>query len=272
MKTMPTFLLLILLTACGSPATSMEVSQASTPSAIPSATSSPDNPAPTATPSPTTAPTSTLIPIPPTNTPSPSLTPDPNVLFDDFDSAQLSPAWQWLEPESGATYSLSANPGSLHISIPPGRDHWGPRFNAPELRRTDMGNGDWSIETRISPVPGNATEGNSFVFMVGFNAIDQLWLDIGSDQTINIYRVGFSDSYGRASASLPLSLRIEKKGTLYSCWYAPGDTDAWTELGSHHMYDPVAYVGFLVRSFAASSETLYDVDYFRLTYSAPPAP
>ena len=46
----------------------------------------------------------------------------------------------------GPTYDLEANPDHLQMVVPENYTRWGSTDYAPQLRREDMGDGDWSIE------------------------------------------------------------------------------------------------------------------------------
>ena len=79
--------------------------------------------------------------------------------------------------------------------------------------------------------------------------------------------------------NLPLYLRIEKVGTVYTFLYKPdtGDPEAdaqvaWTALGTYTLDEPVQYVGLQVRTNdSTSGDVILDVDYFRLERYGPAA-
>jgi hypothetical protein len=77
------------------------------------------------------------------------------VVQDDFNGSLLSSDWEWYLPAVGPTYSLSSVPGYLQVAVPPGYDHWLGSDTSPQVRRSDMGDGDWAIETHIDLDPAN---------------------------------------------------------------------------------------------------------------------
>jgi hypothetical protein len=158
---------------------------------------------------------------------------------------------------------------------PPDSEHWN-SDRAPELRRSDMGNGDWAIETHIALGSGHASDAYDAVLMVGFSNEDQLWLRVGSDNVVRVTRAGQGDlaEISDVNTSLPLYLRIEKTGTesttSYTFRYRSSLSDPWSDLGLFEIDDPVAYVGLLERNLAGTA--VFDVDYFRLERYGPAAP
>jgi CSLREA domain-containing protein len=245
-----------------------------TATATPTSTStnSPTNdftPTFTDTPTPTDTPTVTFTP---TLSPTPTLVPDQ--LGDEYNGTILSPAWQWYLPAAGPTYDLGVVPGTLQLIVPPGLDH-GPDFGAsPEVRRTDMGNEDWSIETYVSVDDNSVTEEFAFNLMVGFGRYDQLWLSAGSDGYLHMYRPG--EWGGGATAYNPADpyyLRIEKLGSSFSFKYRPDLQSPWSLVGIYELGLPVKYVGLSVRTFGSTpGNAIFDVDYFHLDRNGPAAP
>ena len=148
-----------------------------------------------------------------------------------------------------------------------------------------MGNGDWAIETHVSLGDFSATDGYSFELMVGYDRYNQLWLDVGSDGSLNIYQTGVQGAIATVSGNpLPLYLRIQKVGAQYTFYYKQdtGDPDAdsqaaWITLGTYNLGLPVQYVGLEARTYyTTQGVAVFNVDYFRLERygpeGTPPAP
>ncbi|MDD5673350.1 MAG: Ig-like domain-containing protein, partial [Chitinivibrionales bacterium] len=78
---------------------------------------------------------------------------------DDF-NGPLASLWTWSAPVSGPTYSFTNS--NLRIVVPNTNsyDSWNSVDNSPKLTRTDMGAGDWSIETKLNLA--TYTSGTSF--------------------------------------------------------------------------------------------------------------
>jgi RHS repeat-associated protein len=202
---------------------------------------------------------------------------------DNFSDPILSTEWEWYLPNIGPTYSLNANPGYLQLMVPPNDlyEHWISDDGAPQLRRSDMGSGDWAVETNFD-INNSATDGwSQVILMVGFDRYDQLWFNVGSDDILYISRVG-EESTSQVAISLPIRLRIEKSGIQFSFLYKPDSGDPvadalqpWTTLETRNVDRPVTYVGLEVRSLDVTTGSLsIDVDQFRLERfgSAPPTP
>ncbi|HUI87278.1 MAG TPA: DUF6531 domain-containing protein [Anaerolineales bacterium] len=228
------------------------------------ATRTPTN---TATNTPTNTPTNTATATQtntPTSTPSPTPIPIATVQ-DDFDGSPLDPGWQWYVPAAGPTYSLDAVQGSLQVTVPPGLDHWLGIDSAPQLRRSDMGDGDWTIETHLALADTNQGDQWQVNLMAGFDRYDQQWLSIGSDDTLRVTRVGNDDTAVAEGVSLPVYLRIEKFGTQYTFKYKRNANDQWSTLGVQSIDTPVSTVGLQFRSFDSSAgNAVFNVDYFHL--------
>jgi CSLREA domain-containing protein len=252
--------------------------QSLTPSITPTASmtltpSITPTPSITLTPSITTEPSITLTPsITPTASITPTGMPFMGVVVDEFDETLLDPDWEWYLPADGPSYSLSAEPGQLQVIVPPGYDHWIWDDNAPQVRRSDMGDGDWAIETYISLDDTNNAGGVWEINLVaGFGRYDQQWLTIDGNNFMRVARV---DEEGNTAAvsdiSLPLYLRMERSGTNYTFKYKEELADPWIILDVQSMNDPVEYVGLQFRTvYGDAGDAVFNVDYFRLERSNP---
>ncbi|MFZ5912434.1 MAG: choice-of-anchor Q domain-containing protein [Chloroflexota bacterium] len=200
-----------------------------------------------------------------TDTPTPVETPSATIIVDEFEESLLDPDWEWYLPAAGPEYSLDADPGYLQLVIPSGFDHWSDQDYAPQVRRDDMGDGDWAIETWLALDDTNAGDAWQVNLLAGFDRYDQQWLSIASDDTLRVTRVGGDDTAFVAEISLPLYLRIEKTGNEYTFKYKEPDGEQWQVLGSQSIETPVKNVGLQFRTFYTSSgDAVFDVDYFRL--------
>ncbi len=217
----------------------------------------------------TATPTPTITP-----TPIPTMTPTamPTVIVDTFDQTTLSTDWEWYLPIEGPSYSLTANPGQFEMIAPSGAEHWN-SDRAPELRRSDMGNGNWAIETHIALGSGHTSDAYDAVLMVDFGPNEnQVWLRVGSDNTVRVTRPGVEDLaiVTNVNTSLPLYLRIEKTGTDYLFRFRQTLTDAWSDAGPFSIAASPAYVGLLERNVTGNGgNAVFDADYFRLERYGP---
>ncbi|MBI5952480.1 MAG: hypothetical protein HY865_12555 [Chloroflexi bacterium] len=192
------------------------------------------------------------------------------VTVDEFDSTVLDPAWSWVEPLEGPSWSLTEEPGSFQFTLPPGYDHWEGVNTAPSLQRTDMGTGDFAIETRVDQVTDNEPgDGYKFGLLVGFSETDRLWLSVNGYGHLNIHRTGVMQNTV-AYAVQPVSLRIQKKGAEYTFLYKQNAEDGWTSLAAYTVSEPVSYVGMYGSTYIADYDVTYNVDTFRLEHTNSP--
>jgi hypothetical protein len=225
---------------------------------------------------PTSTPTETF-----TQTPSPTATatptPLPTVLFDDFNGASAAPAPQWdvYLPADGPQVAVLGAASMLQMSVPADRDHWLNIDDAPQLRRSDMGSGDWAIETSLHLDSSSVTVGFEADLMVGYDRYDQLWLRVASDNTLRVTRSSQGDVQIVSGVALPVSLRVEKTCDLYTFKYRPAGESSWQTVGGggYVLDQPVAYVGLQVRTFGfGAGDAVVNADYFRLERYGPAAP
>lgn len=237
-----------------------------TPTATYTPTSTPTNThTPTATPTQTDAPNAT-------NTATITATQQPGVILDEFNNMLLNPDWEWYVPLVGPNYSLDAEPGKLQLVVQSSKDHWVDLDESPQLRRSDMGNGDWTIETYLALDDSNAGDAWQVNLVAGFGRYDQQWLSIDSGNELHVRRVGDeNDTALVGEISLPLYLRMERTGTDYTFKYKELLGDPWITLDVQSINDPVAYVGVQFRTFSSSSgDAVFNMDYFRMEQSNPP--
>ncbi|MBK6646556.1 MAG: hypothetical protein IPG44_12590, partial [Anaerolineales bacterium] len=207
----------------------------------------------------------TPTPAPPT--PTPTLPPGDEIVIDEFDGPQLDANWEWYVPQAGPTYSLSEVPGSFQMSLPAGQyyEHWVGENFAPQLRRTDMGNGDWAIEARLEAITAAPDAGYWAALEVGFDQYDQIWFGMVDDGYLRNFMLGDLSSSFEYFESLPVTLRLVKDGENYTFYYkSDGDAD-WTFLSTQSYSRPPVYVGLIGRSWdTGSSDLKMDWSSFKL--------
>ena len=139
-----------------------------------------------------------------------------------------------------------------------------------------MGMGDWSIETSIDITDITTPNLNQFNLMVSFDRYDQLWMGFTSDGSLRIERTT-DGTFAQTSATLPLTLRIDKSGTQYDFWYktlVDGQWTGWMRLGAPvDESEPVMNVGLVERVLESNpGDAVFDVDYFKLERRGPLPP
>ena len=190
--------------------------------------------------------------------------PEKEVAVDDFNGSEVAPEWEWYTPKEGPTYTVSD--GSLHTSLPAydSFEHWTYVDDAPQLRRTDMAEGDWAIETELENISAAEESGYWAALEVGFDQYDQLWYGMVDDGQLKIGRVGEYETFAMPQ-SLPLTMRLEKRGEEYTFMYKHDPQEAWTVLAPQEFAGTPQYVGLLARNLDTGSEDMNaDWSYFRL--------
>ncbi len=131
-------------------------------------------------------------------------------------TGNISPAWQWYVPKYGPTYMLY---NGFTITLPETQsfEHWTDVDDAPELLRSDLGDGDWAIETRLADV--NSLSGAYWAGLeIGFDTFDQVWFGLDNGGQLGTIRVG--DAYSvQVMETFPLYMRVEKHAESYTFMY-----------------------------------------------------
>ncbi len=190
---------------------------------------------------------------------------------DDFSGSSLGGAWTALNFSGGPTYSLASNSGCLRVAIPSGAPHdqWTGVDNAPEVRRTDMGSGNFEVETHLKVE--SYTEGDPFHggLMVRFGSGDiLLWGPVGGIIKLEASRSGTSDltkftQWNHAE----VYLKIQKSGTVFTFFHKAAAADRWVSDGQYRASGSptVASIGLLVKTWTSSgAAATIDFDYFNL--------
>ena len=195
----------------------------------------------------------------------PDPTPYIETELDAFDGPGLAPGWEWYVPKSGPTYSFSAVPGALRMSLPANEtfEHWIYTDEAPQLRRSDLGDGDWAIETHLMELPFHSMAGYLAGMMVGFDQYDHMWMGVDHEAAVNVHRIG--DWPDQRAVDTPLFLRLEKHGLAYTFKYRYNENEAWTVMPPREYTGDPAYVGLIPRVFSGGNQPLdFDWGYFKL--------
>jgi hypothetical protein len=183
---------------------------------------------------------------------------------DPFDGP-LGSAWTWSAPLAGPAYSFTG--GNLRMALPNSSayDNWDFIDQSPKLMRTDMGGGDWTIETRMNL--SSYTVGNNFHggLAVRFGTNNYfLWGNLKGN-ALEFSRSG----YAALAAVTPytnsaVSLRIRKVGTRYYVDYKQNPGDAWINAGSdNYPFAAPVSVGLMAKTWSAVPLTA-DFDSFVL--------
>ncbi|MEW6400404.1 MAG: amidase domain-containing protein [Chloroflexota bacterium] len=193
---------------------------------------------------------------------------------DEFDGPELATGWEWYVPKLGPTYSLSAVPGALRMSLPAedSFEHWGTDDNAPQLRHIGLEYADWAIETRIEDINAAAGAGYWAALEVGFDQYDQVWFGITNENYLTEDRTNQCCAAFAIPETLPITLRLEKLGENYTFLYKHDADPDWIELATKNYPGTPIYLGLLGRSwYTGSSDLQIDWSYFHIEpWFAPP--
>lgn len=206
---------------------------------------------------------------------------------DDF--PELRTHWSFRVPRCGPTVSLTERDDFLRIHVPDGAtagsdfDSWVGADFAPTLERTDMGNGDWIISTRVEleTPPSGTNYHTGLVFYFGPRETNDAvyWGEYSGNGTIAIERAGNGIRPTYVADPGPVSLQVEKAGNEFHFRHRTDDGADWTE---DVMYtteagqplateEPVTSVGLIVKTWggAGSPDVTADFDSFCLEVPGP---
>ncbi len=189
--------------------------------------------------------------------------PAPVTATDSF-NGPLSSVWTWSAPLPGPTNAFIN--GNLRLAIPGTNiyDQWINIDNSPKLTRTDMGSGDWVIDTKVNLT--SYTAGSSFIegLIVKFGTNNYyLWGNL-MGQSLELSRSGVPAILSVNGYTNPTAyLRIEKITDTYYFYYKANEGDAWICAGSSNYAGAVVSVGLMGKTWANVNVTA-DYDYFAL--------
>ena len=191
------------------------------------------------------------------------------MIRDDFDSPILDVAWTAVNFEaSGPSYSLTNNPGNFQLSVPDGRpfDQWIGVDDLPEIFRTDMGEGNFAIETKLNME--SFVEGAPFTvgLTVRFGSGDLLmWGPTVGAFQLEAVRSGDPQLVVFRGWNKPeVFLRIEKSGHVYSFFHKADENDRWVADGQYRPANAtVQAVGLAAKTWTDTGAHLVtSFDYF----------
>lgn len=170
---------------------------------------------------------------------------------DPFDGP-LAQEWTWSVPKAGPVSSFID--GHWRMEFPEGErfDNWSHIDEAPKLLRTDMGSGDWTIETKLNLY--EYTEGNDFHTGLAVHlgpSNDLLW-GILQGHALELSRSGHPALAVVENFTSPtVYLRMRKTGTTYYVDYKQDESEPWIQAGSVEYSDsePIA-VGLMGKTWA----------------------
>jgi outer membrane protein assembly factor BamB len=202
---------------------------------------------------------------------------------DQFSSSALNPNWYFRDSTGTSSYSLTANPGHLQISVPGGFNHdcWGNSstsnwFNCSTMLQTAQ-NVNATYETKIDGTNLTAaSNGHSYGIMVWQDDLNYLLFEYFTDTTgsvkIDIAKVigGVGTIVVSASVTLGASnyIRVTRSSTTYTLYYSQDGT-TWTTVGSLTQTLTVNRAGLVVSNYNFIPAVTGNFDYFTVTGETP---
>jgi hypothetical protein len=185
---------------------------------------------------------------------------------DHFSASTINAAWTQYVPASGPSWSVTANPGVMRLTIPNTQayDHWTSVDNAPQLQRSDMGSADWDIQTKLTLVSnpgGNFQTG----LMVYFSRYDLFYWGFDNGTSLQLDRSGAAGLIKVPNTATTVWLRIQCIGSSYLFYHKTASGDLWTFDGIEGaVTNAVAHVGFIGKTWSPVTLTA-DFDDFTQT-------
>jgi len=187
--------------------------------------------------------------------------------WDDFNKDR-DPAWQFLDPLGGSSYSLTANPGYLRIFAPNGnRDLTPGNLNAPRMVQTLRG--DFDIRTGLEAYP-NSSNYQSAGILVWMGSGNYIWVGRSLKDIIahRYMRDNSEKGLNPANINYPSAIvhfRITRKGNTFTTYYS-GNGDSWILTGSieYPSATPNLQVGILIINNWQDTPFYADFGYFSI--------
>jgi hypothetical protein len=127
----------------------------------------------------------------------------------EFNSDRLDPALSVYIPQSGPTFSLTANPGFLRMQLPATTpfDHWDRQDAAPQLRFTPP-SANWETTTRLQLVGPTGNQAYHAGMMIYLSRFDIFYWGVYRGQEIRLERTGASEVLKEISSARDLELKV----------------------------------------------------------------
>jgi len=173
--------------------------------------------------------------------------------------------WTRYKPIKGPLFSLTANPNCQRFYLPNDQayDQSTTVDNAPQLQRSDLGAGDWTIESEVNLAinPGGYFHTG---LMVRFSQYDVLLWGFDNGTNLQVDRTGSSNLVSASFTGTRAFLRVQKSGATYTFSYATASAGPWTTAGTYMTATQVQSVGVMAKTWSPVT-VLVDFDYFTMT-------
>lgn len=165
--------------------------------------------------------------------------------------------WEWYVPAAGPDLVLPELPAPFprEVVIPTAPsggnyDHWSTNNRAPMMRRSDMGSGDWTLETRLALASYEAGKNFHTGLMVQFGTYDVFAWGFYKGTDLRLERSGNGNLANATNSAETVSLRVVKTGTTYSFEWRADDASPWQVASTQVEGDAVQHVGAMVKTWS----------------------
>lgn len=182
---------------------------------------------------------------------------------DDF-AGPLDSEWTWEAPLAGPTYSLQDDKFVLDIPDTGIYDNWDFIDEAPKLVRTNIGSGDFTIETKLNLAQYEPNTNFHTGLFVRFGTNNYyIWGNLRG-HALEFVRSGHAQLGYVADYDDPtVSLRLRKLGNGYFVDYKANDNAPWVNVSSDYYEGQPEAVGVMAKTWEALEQSI-EFEYFTL--------
>ena len=153
---------------------------------------------------------------------------------DNFDTATLDTGWNWIDPDSDVSQSLTARPGYFRIAAPNNNNALDfERSNAPRLMRT-VSSYSYTIQTTVESTPTGDYAGAGLLLMqdrINFIRLERGFGPSGQSISLARYIDGNWSAEITTSTAPSVELRLERfNNVVQAAWRA--NAGAWQSFGA----------------------------------------
>jgi hypothetical protein len=190
---------------------------------------------------------------------------------DDFGSSALASNWTWIDPLHDSSYSLTANPGTLHIQTATGNHDLYPPLPTNAPRIVQNLSGDFDVSTKVTIIPNNTFQAAGL--LVWFSDTNFMWIGRSDSNSIQnrYYRDGTildQPAISNITANTVYFRALRTANTLVT--YYSLDEMNWTQTGSVDFpsVTAIASVGMFLINNWQDNPISADFDYFNCSGSS----
>jgi regulation of enolase protein 1 (concanavalin A-like superfamily) len=195
--------------------------------------------------------------------------PRQEVFRDDFNYTKddVPQNWIWDNPSGMSSFSFTARPGYLEMTVAKPEDLWVTIKNYAAMFRAEPIEGDFDAETKVE-LTRTAERHQGIVvwvdesnwFLAGPYAAGEVRIEGWVNDAVQLLSTG-------SSSSSTLWIRVTRSGDVFSAYFKASEKDPWKLLGQQTITTwPKVTVGLLCKSWgSAGSAAKIRFDHFRVT-------